>query len=234
MASYQVPQFLDSGDKILGPLNLRQFGYALFGFLTCMVIFTITSNIAPQMGVYAFLPASPVAILAAYMALGRYNGRDSDVYFLKLILYTLKPKLMAYRRLAYVDDLNEKASQYTFQKIEARWKEELAKKLPGNGNELRDFYTEEAKQKADRIRRLGTLVDINVTNTLARVQQKELEIKSKEAMLQNLVRSKKQGKLPWTPVPVPEIPTFKSNSPQEFQPNFFQVKKDSDTEYNKL
>lgn len=224
MASYQVPQFLDSGDKILGPLNLRQFGYALFGFLVCMVIFTITSNIFPQMGVYAFLPASPVAILAAYMALGKYNGRDSDIYFLKLILYSLKPKLMAYRRLAYVDDLIEKASQFTYQKIETRWKEEAAKKLPGAGNELREFYSEEAKAKAERIRRLGTLVDVNVTNTLAEVQQKELEIKSKEALLQNLVHSKKPGKTPWTPIPVPEIPSTTVSSKDAFQPNFFQDK----------
>ncbi|MEI6729232.1 MAG: PrgI family protein [bacterium] len=228
MASYQVPQFLDSGDKIIGPLNLRQFGYALFGFLVCMVVFTITSNIAPQLGIYAFLPASPIAILAAYMALGKYNGRDSDVYLLKLILYTLKPRLMAYRRLAYVDDLNEKATQFTYQKIETRWKEEAAKKLPGAGNELREFYSEEAKAKADRIRRLGTLVDINVTNTLAQVEQKELEIKSKEALLQNLVHSKKPGKNPWTPIPVPEIPSASVNPKEVFQPNFFQGKDDLD------
>ena len=223
MASYQVPQFLDSGDKILGPLNLRQFGYALFGFLVSMIIFTITSNIVPQLGIYAFLPASPVALLAAYMALGKYNGRDSDVYLIKLILFAIKPKLMAYRRLAYIDDLNEKAAQYTAQKIEARWKEEAAKKLPGAGSELREFYSEEKSKKAARIRKIGASVNSNLTNTSALIQQQELEIKSKEALLQNLVNSKKQGKISWKPIIVPTIPSIDYKQLEAFQTNFFDA-----------
>jgi hypothetical protein len=186
MASYQIPQFLDSGDKILGPLNIRQFAYALGGFFACVLIFTLVQGALPGVGFYAILPALPVAGLAAYIALGKYNGRDSEIYILKFILYNVKPRVMMYRKIPYTADLDERAATITYDKIMQEWNSRVAKLKTLEESELKGFTDMSAVDRARKIREIGTQMDMGFYNTLRSVKQGQLKLAEKQAVLDNL------------------------------------------------
>jgi hypothetical protein len=187
MASYQIPQFLDSGDKILGPLNMRQFGYGLGGFLVSAIIFTTMQSLLPGAQVYAFLPCLPIIGLSAYLALGKFNGRDSEIYVLKYIIFNTKPKQMVYTRVPDMHDLDERLSEWTFDKINKKWTEEVNHQKAVKGNEFLTFNQQDSEQKAEGIRNLANELDQSVTNTLTEVFERENEIKAKEELLKQLL-----------------------------------------------
>ena len=127
MPVYQIPQFLDSGDKILGPMNVRQFGYALAGGALSFVVYAIVGGLIPGLGIFAFLPSTPIMGLFAFLALGKYNGRDSEIYVLKFILFLQKPKQYKFRRGAdAMAELDRKASKLTYENILAEWNKRVA------------------------------------------------------------------------------------------------------------
>lgn len=195
MSSYQVPQFLDSGDKILGPLNLRQFGYALGGFMISMITFSLTNTLFPGLGALAWAPAVPVALLATYLALGKFNGRDSDIYVYKFVLFVLKSRFMTYQRHPYVDDLYDILNDWTQSKILARWQSALTQKSLISQNEFLTFSEGDKISKAAKIRRLGQSIDSGVVNAMTEVERRMLAIKAKEAMLNQLKNSSSKFKL---------------------------------------
>lgn len=174
MASYQMPQFLDSGDKILGPLNLRQFGYALGGFMLALAISGVMGAIFPTAGILVWVPAIPVIALAAYLALGKFNGRDTDIYAYKYLLFVLKPKYMTYQRFAYTDDLNEKLAEWTPDKINKRWLSNVVSKQNTSQNDYLAFTSGDSQGKAKKISRLGNLLDTNYVNAMSDVETQEL------------------------------------------------------------
>lgn len=182
MSSYQVPQFLDSGDKILGPLNLRQFFYVLVTFLICVVIFTITASILP-IGGYAVIPAIPVLLFGLYLAMGKYNGRDSEIYILKLLKSSFKPKKMIYVRQPFLDDLNKRAFEWSAPQIEARWAKSIAEITEDEKDTYSNFKKDEAEKKAMMIRELGGYIDIGLYNSLSEIKKRELEIDFKQGLL---------------------------------------------------
>lgn len=183
MASYHIPQFLDSGDKIFGPLNVRQFGYALFGGILSFLLFTIVQSIIPGVGLYGIVPVIPVIALFGYLAFGKYNGRDSEIYILKLIIYFLKPRLMVYTRVADNSDLDEHLSKLTYENISKNWNERIAK----TSTDENDFENHSTKMKAERIRQLGITIDTGQRNALQSVIKNtvanEISQNSLEAML---------------------------------------------------
>jgi PrgI family protein len=195
MASYQIPQFLDSGEKILGPMNLRQFGYALGGFMLCAAIFTFLNTLIPGIGLYALFFIVPVALLAVYLALGKYNGRDSEVYVYKLLLFMLKPKNMVYQRQPYVDDLNKKMAEWSVDNISKRWARGFAKDKDLQKNEQNQYGKKGIKNKAQIIQFLGDNIDTSTTNALSKVKENELKNNLREVQLNKILELKKQQKL---------------------------------------
>lgn len=193
MASYQIPQFLDSGEKILGPMNLRQFGYALGGFMVCAAIFTVLNALIPGIGYYALFFVVPIAILAAYLALGRYNGRDSEIYVYKLALFILKQKNMVYQRQPYMDDLDKKQAEWTFDSISKRWARGFSRDQDTQKDKQNE-YGEQNTNKTKRFRDLGQSLDSSTNNALSEVKKRELEVDSKEAMLKEVLKMKKKQK----------------------------------------
>lgn len=167
MASFQVPQFLDSGDKILGPLNIRQFGYALGGFLLAFLIYSILS---PFVGIFAAVPALPVVAITAFIAFGRYNGRDSEIYILKFILFTKKARKLVYKRQPDVRKLNQRLSQLTPEKITTEWNKRLHEKQQGRKKLFSDISAEE---KITRIKKLGQAIDKTMTSGTSIVKDME-------------------------------------------------------------
>lgn len=69
MMEYQVPQFIEVEDKIVGPLTLRQFIYIAGAVGICVVFFVSFSFII------AFLMSAPIVALAAALAFYKVNGK---------------------------------------------------------------------------------------------------------------------------------------------------------------
>lgn len=66
---YQVPQFIEVEDKIIGPLTLKQFIYVAGGGGLCVVFFSYLPFIP------AALLSIPVAAFAGALAFYRVNGK---------------------------------------------------------------------------------------------------------------------------------------------------------------
>lgn len=66
---YQVPQFIEVEDKIVGPLTLRQFIYLAGAGGMCIVFFFYLPFI------FAVLLGAPVAALGAALAFYKVNGK---------------------------------------------------------------------------------------------------------------------------------------------------------------
>ena len=66
---YQVPQFIEVEDKIVGPLTLRQFIYVAGAVGICVVFFVSLSF------VFAFLLSAPIVALATALAFYKVNGK---------------------------------------------------------------------------------------------------------------------------------------------------------------
>lgn len=198
MATYQIPQFLESGDKILGPLNVRQFGYALGGFFVSILIFTLTQSAFPTIGFYAILPAIPVLGLTAYIALGKYNGRDSEIYILKFILFNVKPRTMIYQRYPNNSDLDEKLATLTTDKITKEWASRVVQIKQLEKNELMGFDQMNAEERADKIRAMGTKLDMGFYNTLHKVRTGQLKLVQQQAVLTQLTQKPNKSGTPIT------------------------------------
>lgn len=66
---YQVPQFIEVEDRIIGPLTLKQFIYIAGGGGLCIVFFSYLPI------VFAILLSLPVAGFAAALAFYKVNGK---------------------------------------------------------------------------------------------------------------------------------------------------------------
>jgi hypothetical protein len=66
---YQVPQFIDVEDKIVGPLTLRQFIYIAGAAGICIIFFVYLPI------VFAFLLSAPIVALAVALSFYKVNGK---------------------------------------------------------------------------------------------------------------------------------------------------------------
>ena len=222
MASYQIPQFLDSGEKIFLMMNVRQFAYALFGFFATLIIYLVIQNSVPGIGWYAIIPAIPVILISLYLSMGRYNGRDSEIYVLKLFIYLFKPRIMKYQRQPDYSEVNRKMAELTPEKVLARWNKENNQQTQQNTDQVLIFEAADAKSKADQIRKLSrNLIDGAGENIARLVRRQEIEILHKTETIElanNFKKGKEFIKIKTTPVNI-------SNQNQEFATNFFEEKK---------
>lgn len=93
MQQFQVPQFINIEDKIIGPFTLKQFLYLLGA-----------AAIAVLGWRFLFLPlflliALPVTIFLVVMALGKIDERPFPVVFINALNYFLKPRLYIWKRV---------------------------------------------------------------------------------------------------------------------------------------
>jgi hypothetical protein len=64
-------------------------------------------------------------LLGAYLAFGKYNSRDSEIYVLQAILFVVKPRKLVYVRVPELYDLEEKLGKITANSIALRMRERL-------------------------------------------------------------------------------------------------------------
>ncbi|MDO8676280.1 MAG: PrgI family protein [Candidatus Azambacteria bacterium] len=84
---YQVPQFVDIEDRIIGPLTLKQFLYLAFGGAILFVTWFVF-----KFFIWIII-AIPVVAVASAFAFIKINDRPFVYFFLSFINYYLKPKL---------------------------------------------------------------------------------------------------------------------------------------------
>ncbi|MEA2113729.1 MAG: PrgI family protein [Patescibacteria group bacterium] len=89
---FQVPQFIDIEDKIIGPLTLKQFLYLMGGLMVLAFLWLYL-----ELGLFIII-AIPVLLLCLALAFYKINGRPF-IYFLgAFITYFTKPKLYLWRK----------------------------------------------------------------------------------------------------------------------------------------
>lgn len=88
MGQYKVPQDVEAEDKLLGPLSLRQFIYAIIALVWGALMWVVFKNI-PIIAIILILPISGVFLALAF---GRKEGQSFENYFLALVRFMVLPR----------------------------------------------------------------------------------------------------------------------------------------------
>lgn len=99
---FEVPQFIEIEDKIIGPLTWKQFVY-LAGGAGILVMFYLTLPFI----VFVIL-GLPFGTLAASLAFHRVNNRPFSIFIESFVNYFTKGKLYLWRR-GHVQSVIEKS-----------------------------------------------------------------------------------------------------------------------------
>jgi hypothetical protein len=204
MAVYQIPQFLDSGDKILGPLNMIQFGYVLFGAFVSFLVYTVVNLIFPFFGVFNFVPSALPLLFTAFLAMGKYNGRDVEIYVMKWIVAKFKPRILVFRRYADTYDLDLKLAKVSETAIQKEWEQRVQEEqLAKTG--ITTFDNSNSLDKASKIRSLSFSIDTSMRNTLASVRAKEINLEGTQHTI-NVINAIKQNNRNYSQSPLLQQP----------------------------
>ncbi len=102
---YQVPQFIDSETKVIGPFTIRQFMYIAIGFIVIIVIgysFAATTSI---------LISIPIAAIAIALAFLKIDGIPFPKYILMATYFVVAPKRYTFKQ---GEQINEYIDQDIF------------------------------------------------------------------------------------------------------------------------
>lgn len=89
---YQVPQFIETEDKIIGPLTLKQFLYFAAGAGIIFVLFFFLKFFL------WFIIAIIIGIVAAALAFIKINGRPLPKILMAAIGFYVKPRMYLWQR----------------------------------------------------------------------------------------------------------------------------------------
>jgi hypothetical protein len=102
---FQIPQFIDVEDKILGPFTLKQFIY-IAGGVSAAVALVLTLGTF-----FGLLAAAPVVILAAALAFYRVNNRPFINILESAFHYATKDKLYIWQKTETPEKTEEAGSK---------------------------------------------------------------------------------------------------------------------------
>lgn len=91
MAQYQVPQFIDTEDKIIGPFTLKQFIYLAIAGGISALSFLIFEKII------AFVITAALMGLAALLAFVKMNGRPMSYYLSAAFKFFWTPNVYVFK-----------------------------------------------------------------------------------------------------------------------------------------
>jgi len=89
---FEVPQFIEVEDKIVGPLTWRQFVYLAGGGGVLIICYVALPRIL--FGIIGL----PIGALAGFLAFHRINNRPFSVFLESAITYFRKSKLYLWRK----------------------------------------------------------------------------------------------------------------------------------------
>ncbi|MDP1706648.1 MAG: PrgI family protein [bacterium] len=94
MATFQVPQFIETKAKIVGPLNLMQFFYVGVAAAFCFVFFNLFEFF------FAAVLSAIVGVIGLALAFAKVNGQDLPQIILAALNYFWQPKIYTWQRMA--------------------------------------------------------------------------------------------------------------------------------------
>lgn len=89
---YIVPQFIEVEDKILGPINVRQFIIFLVGGALIAAAYQVLFRMANQAGAFIFT-AIGIFLGIILFAFVRVNGRPFHIFMLSLLQSVKNPRM---------------------------------------------------------------------------------------------------------------------------------------------
>jgi hypothetical protein len=198
MAMYQIPQFLDEGDKVFFGMNFIQLGIFMVGFFMSYIAFAVTNQIikifllsigeqAPETSLLALVPAVPFALLFLYLSMGKFNGRDTYTYGPKFFRSLVKNPKMVYQHRADLSDLEVKFGALTYAEKE---RDLLARYQSSLDAEKKSYLTSDASTKAEFIRNLGSNLDDNYINTSVNLIKQSEDAQRKQDILDTINRNR--------------------------------------------
>lgn len=93
MAQYQIPQYIEVEDKIVGPFTLKQFLYLLGGGGIVGILYFIGIKIF-----FLIILSIPIMGLVLSLAFIKINNRPFIIYLQSLIGFVLKPRRYLWKK----------------------------------------------------------------------------------------------------------------------------------------
>jgi hypothetical protein len=100
MGQYKVPQDVESEDKLIGPLSLRQFIYIIIAVGWAGFMFALFGRINLIIVVLAALPVSGFFLL---LGLGRRQEQSFESYFVALVRFFVIPRIRLWQKDSSTD-----------------------------------------------------------------------------------------------------------------------------------
>jgi len=88
---FQVPQFIETEDKVVGPLTLKQFGYVGGAAIIILLLFFVLDTFL------WLVIAGFFGLVGAALAFGKYNGRPLIVLLIAVIDNIWQPKVYVFK-----------------------------------------------------------------------------------------------------------------------------------------
>lgn len=89
---YQVPQFIETEDKIIGPLTLKQFLIACGGVFAIIIFYFVFTTFLWLM------ITAVIGTITAILAFVRYNGRPITSFIGSALIYFFRPRMFVWKR----------------------------------------------------------------------------------------------------------------------------------------
>lgn len=94
MRQFQVPQFINIEDKIIGPLTLKQFLYLVGGGAAVLLAWFGLNKF------FFVLLSMPAAALSLALAFLKINDQTFPTVFMNSLNFYLKPRLYLWKRIS--------------------------------------------------------------------------------------------------------------------------------------
>ena len=98
MATYKVPQDVESEDKLIGPLSLKQFIFAILFFASAYITYLFTQ--IPPKPLFGII-GLPFLLIFGILAFYQRKDQPVEVYLLAWLNYHLKPKVRVWDQEGY-------------------------------------------------------------------------------------------------------------------------------------
>ena len=89
---FNVPQFIEVKDKIIGPLTLRQFIYLLLGMVVIVILWFYF-----ELWLFVII-IIPIVLVSLMLAFYKFNGRRFIYFISSAMNYMMKPKLYLWKK----------------------------------------------------------------------------------------------------------------------------------------
>ena len=101
---FNIPQFIDKEDKIVGPLTAKQLGWLASGGAVILLLWTVLDKSA------IMLAAIPVAAIFGALAFYHPNGQPLISFLLSSISFFFHPKTYIWHRVTEKEAVRKKTT----------------------------------------------------------------------------------------------------------------------------